>query len=182
MLEPHGYIKHLLWIRACRECGCPTPLTAAKRHVEDRWRGLSGPPFQALWDIYHCSRCTVCKTHRRLKWKACVCACVWGALPLSASVMCLCARSSVHACCKGIECVTARHHWSGWEQVGERLREIREAVIRECFLGVSLLKDRTAAFCCCDLERPPGTNTQKGIVNLYAVIWGIKTQFPVILN
>ncbi len=73
-----------------------------------------------------------------------VCVHVFGERCLWVPASCVCARSSVHACYKGIECVTALHHWSGWEQVGERLREIREAVIRECFLCVSLLKNRAA--------------------------------------
>ena len=31
------YIKHLLWITAHGECSCPAALTAAQRHVGERW-------------------------------------------------------------------------------------------------------------------------------------------------
>lgn len=47
--------------------------------------------------------------------------------------------------------VSSLLHWSGWEQVGERLWKTREAVISErypCSLSVSLLKDCSTE---CDL-------------------------------
>ena len=104
--------------------------------VKDMWR-IDGAqigdyqdlPDTSLWVIYHRGRCTACETHQRLKWKACVSACVWGA-----SLLVPCCVSA-QACCTGTECViTASLEWVG-AGGGEWLREIREAVISECCPG-----------------------------------------------
>lgn len=56
-------------------------------------------------------------------------ACVWGVLILAPCYLCVHASVCMQALKE--QSVSSLHHSSGWEQVGEWLWEIREAVIRE---------------------------------------------------